>query len=471
MALDTKYRPLKFDDVIGQDATVKVLRRFVETGTGFHQSYLFCGGFGSGKTTLGRILARALLCESPVNGDPCDRCTSCRSLLERGSSDCFVEIDAATNSGKDDVRKIVDLLQYDTYSGRRRIYLFDESHRLSKDALDALLKPMEDSVPGGQDKLLVCIFCTTEPENMRSTVFSRCAPAFTIRMVDAERIADRLEYVCKAEDIPYERQALVLTAEAVECHIRDALKSIEGVSMMGTVSVENVRSYLRLNANETYLRIIKNLGHNLEGILTDLLSLQEIVSPATAYDKIAELAMLSYRLGHGVGRTPSFWSKQDLVTVWDDHQSFLLQVARTLSTKPGHPTYSMLECDLSSLHFYRTGGSPVPSTTISFVKPTQNLLTNTQDQSQDKSQIDSSPVIDSSAVGNGALLPEKVTAPPPVSRPVVTKGGVYIDPRGVNKRETKIAVDESIGTMEPAEFKRGLHRLLSELIPDGNKTG
>lgn len=126
MALDTKYRPLKFDDVIGQDATVKVLRRFVETGTGFHQSYLFCGSFGSGKTTMGRILARALLCESPVNGDPCDQCTSCLSLLERGSSDCFVEIDAATNSGKDDVRKIVDLLQYDTYSGRRRIHLFDE---------------------------------------------------------------------------------------------------------------------------------------------------------------------------------------------------------------------------------------------------------------------------------------------------------------------------------------------------------
>lgn len=143
MALDTRYRPIKYADVLGQESSVDVLRQFVLDGRGFHQSYVFCGQHGSGKTTLGRILARALLCEAPVNGEPCDACTSCTSILERGTSECFVELDAATKSGKGDVTKITEEVTYSTFSGKRRIYLFDEAHQLSKQALDALLKPME----------------------------------------------------------------------------------------------------------------------------------------------------------------------------------------------------------------------------------------------------------------------------------------------------------------------------------------
>ncbi len=162
MALDTKYRPRTYGDVLGQDATVSVLRQFIVEGRGFHQSYVFCGQHGSGKTTLGRILARALLCEAPSEGSPCDECLSCRTLLDGDSHECFVELDAATKSGKADLVRILEDVQYSTVSGKRRIYLFDESHRLSKQALDALLKPMEDSAPGSEDKRLVCIFCTTE---------------------------------------------------------------------------------------------------------------------------------------------------------------------------------------------------------------------------------------------------------------------------------------------------------------------
>ena len=112
------------------------------------------------------------MCETPDNGNPCDECLSCKSLLESGSSADFIEVDAATNSGKADVQKIVDEIAYSTFSGKRRIYLFDESHQLSKDALDALLKPLEDCLPGSEDKRLTCIFCTTEPEKMRATVLS-----------------------------------------------------------------------------------------------------------------------------------------------------------------------------------------------------------------------------------------------------------------------------------------------------------
>ena len=137
MSLDTKYRPRTYSDVLGQRETVTILKQYVSSGAGFHQSYLFAGPFGSGKTTLARVLARALLCSSPVEGEPCDRCTSCTSILNGGTSPDFFEIDAATNSGKESVRRIVDEIQYSTFSGKRKLYLLDESHRLSTDAPQA----------------------------------------------------------------------------------------------------------------------------------------------------------------------------------------------------------------------------------------------------------------------------------------------------------------------------------------------
>lgn len=126
MSLDTKYRPTVYDDVLGQGATVEILREFVKLGNGFHQSYLFGGLWGSGKTTMARILARALLCSEPKDGNPCDECHSCKTILKNGASECFIEVDAATNSGKADIAKIVEDIQYGTYSGTQKIYLFDE---------------------------------------------------------------------------------------------------------------------------------------------------------------------------------------------------------------------------------------------------------------------------------------------------------------------------------------------------------
>ena len=476
MALDTKYRPLQFEDVIGQPGTVKVLRQFVQTGTGFHQSYLFCGGHGSGKTTLGRILARALLCENPKDGNPCDVCGSCRSIIERGSSECFVEVDAATNSGKDDIREVLELLQYDTFSGRRRIYLFDEAHRLSKDALDALLKPMEDTVQGGEDKLLVCIFCTTEPERMRATIFSRCAPAFVIRTVPPEGIADRLVWVCEQEKIAYERDALVIIAEAVECHIRDALKSVEGVSMLGKVDVANVKSYLRLNANSHYLRLLAYLGKDLAAVLTEVQALQEVVSPSTVYERVSELAMLAYRVGLGVGKPPSYWDPKHIQTIWTIHQSFLLQVARTLGTKPGRPTFAMLECDLSALHLMRAGGGvtiPAPALALPVVRAAEPAYT-----AAPPAAVPTPPAnTETSGAYAGRV---EVTEPPPpkaaaapLTGPIVTKGGVYLDPRGIERRKDKSAKlpsDDNLPPLEPSEFRRGLRRLAAELAADVRRT-
>ena len=305
MSFDTKYRPRVYADVLGQDANVEILRRYLASGKGLHQSYLFAGGFGSGKTTLGRILARALLCLAPLpNGEPCDQCESCRSLLEHGTSMDFYEIDAATHSGKAEIQKIIEEIQYDTFSGRRRIYLFDESHQLSLQALDALLKPMEDMVAGTLNKRLICIFCTTEPEKMRPTILSRCAPAFIIQPVSPQGVAKRLAYVCQQEGIIYEQDMLVLIAETVECHIRDALKALEGISMLGAVNLENTTKYLKLDLNSLYLDVLEGLGGDLEKSLIAIKQVLEKASPVTCYERLADISILAYQAGLQVGSLP-----------------------------------------------------------------------------------------------------------------------------------------------------------------------
>ena len=495
MALDTRYRPLRFDDVIGQDASVKVLRQFVRTGTGFHQSYVFSGFHGSGKTTLGRILARALLCEAPVDGDPCDKCDSCLSILNHGTSECFTEFDAATNSGKDDIRSIVETLNYDTFSGKRRIYLMDEAHRLSKDALDALLKPMEDTVRGGEDKLLVCIFCTTEPERMRSTIFSRCAPAFVIRRVTPERIADRLAYVADTEGIPYERDALVLIAEATECHIRDGLKSLEGVSMLGGATKENVQSYLRLNVNALYLDILLNLGLDLATVLETAEQVMQSVSPATAYERLAEAAMLAYRVSMNAARPPSYWSKDLMVEVGQRHGDHLVGFADTFASRPGHPVAATLSCDLAVLHHNRAGSWTAKPRTIAGPAPTPvsapapaSVSAPAPVSVQPPSPVNSSPAPavepparkeNSPAPVNSTVQPAvtptaqvnsagKVAPTAPATTPLtsyVNEGGVYIDPRAVGRRSPGhvVQANSAVPPMDAAEFSSVLSRLLQEL--------
>ena len=366
MAYDTKYRPLKYSDVLGQGEYKEVLCEIVRSGTGFHQSYLFAGQHGSGKTTLGRILARALLCESPRGGEPCDECSSCHAVLE-GRSECFIEFDAATNSGKEDIKRIVDELQVSTFSGRPRIYLFDESHQLSKQALDALLKPMEDEQSNSENKQLVCIFCTTEPERMRTTIFSRCAPAFTIRPVPSEEIAGRLAYVCENEGLEYDQDALLLLAEFHESHIRDALKSMEGISKLGKISEANAHRYLRTGASQTCIQILQALGTDLPRALTLGEELHDQISPSVAYKRLAEIAMISYRGLLGVGTIPRYLKEGQLATIADRHREYLLVVTAHLSDRPAHPTQAMLLCDIAYLHHGKLGSLPMMAVSTSSI--------------------------------------------------------------------------------------------------------
>lgn len=418
MGFDTKYRPHRLGDVVGQQGVISVIRRIIQTGTGFQQSYIFAGSHGSGKTTLGRILAESLLCDSPTSeGEHCGECHSCTSF-ESGKNPDFIEVDAATNSGKADMKKIVEQIQYTSFSGKRRIYLFDESHQLSKDALDAILKPMEDNIHGSEEKKLVCIFCTTEPEKMRQTILSRCAPVFSIRKPDVESISDRLAFVCESEGIRFEKEALRLIVEVSESHIRDSLKSLEGVAKLGDVTQEAVKSHLRLDANSSYVEILSYLGRDINQCVSLLDTAVETAPPSVIYARLSEIAMLAYRLGLGISTVPSYMNPDKIREVYDQHGDSLVVISDRLSSRPGKPTASMLSCDLAYLHHLLRGGLQVRDLSI---------------QVSDNGQTSGSESNSSGKLGGGYEISDHVWVPSEMKasssvKPSVKAEGVEIDP-------------------------------------------
>ena len=224
------------------------------------------------------------------------------------------------------------------------------SHQLSTSALDALLKPLEEGLPGSEDKKLVCIFCTTEPEKMRATILSRCAPAFVIQPVPPKEIAELLGRICALEGIEHDPGVLGVIAEITECHIRDALKAVEGVSMLGAINQDNVSAYLHLDLNEAYLHVLECLGQDLPGALQTVRTILEKTSPVTCYARLAETAMLAYQVHLGAVTPPVFWDRDRLSRVGTQHRESLLGFAERFAERPGRSTAAMLFCDLACLH-------------------------------------------------------------------------------------------------------------------------
>lgn len=456
MSLDTKHRPTRYADVLGQDATKTILRQFVATGKGFEQSYLFAGPYGSGKTTLGRILARALLCDAPVDGEPCDQCPSCLDMLKGAVSETFTEVDAATNSGKADVQRITEELQYQSFSGKRKLYLFDESHQLSKEALDALLKPLEENLQGSSDKKLVCIFCTTEPEKMRATILSRCAPAFVIKPLSPTVISDRLVEICDAESIEHDKDALTTIAEWSECHIRDSIKAVEGVRMLGPVTLENVRTYLDLDVNDMYLTLLEQLSTDLKAAMETTAALSQRVSPATAYVSLANLSMQAYQMHLGVDALDSYWDKER-VTKLSERGSSLLNYATRFSSRSSRPSMAMLKCDVASL-YHLQGSGITASDTVVIVSQTQTT-----------GETSPADVTLSKEKGVESLATEPKTLPNVGKLQATTElrgAGVHVDRRAIRAEGQKPSADtetfSSSDLFDAPEFCRLLGKALAK---------
>lgn len=218
-ALYRKWRPVSFDDVKGQDPIVQTLKNQITSERVGH-AYLFCGTRGTGKTSIAKIFARAVNCENPNEGSPCNECPTCRAIIA-GSSMNVVEIDAASNNGVENIRDIRDQVQYPPTEGRYRVYIIDEVHMLSIGAFNALLKTLEEP-----PSYVIFILATTEVHKIPITILSRCQ-RYDFKRISLDTIAARLRELTEAEHIEVEDKALTYIAKAADGSLRDGLSLLD----------------------------------------------------------------------------------------------------------------------------------------------------------------------------------------------------------------------------------------------------
>ena len=219
VALPLKYRPMTFDDVVGQEHVVKTLRHAIEAGR-IANAYLFIGPRGIGKTTLSRIFAKALNCSGGDGVEPCGKCLNCTEIAAGRSLD-VTELDAASHNKVEDVKPIIETVQFKPTNSKYRIYIIDECHMLSNAAWNALLKTLEEPPPHVR-----FVFATTEGDKVLATIVSRCQ-RFDLRRIQTNDIVSRLKYICESEGIEAEEDALLAIARGAEGGMRDALSSLD----------------------------------------------------------------------------------------------------------------------------------------------------------------------------------------------------------------------------------------------------
>ncbi len=219
IALYRKFRPRTFSEVVGQEHIVQTLKNQIQNNRVGH-AYLFSGGRGSGKTSTAKILARAVNCEHPIDGEPCNECEMCKAALE-GSLIDITEMDAASNNGVDNIRDIREEVEFIPTAAKYRVYIIDEVHMLSTGAFNALLKTLEE--PPAH---VIFILATTEPQKLPTTILSRCQ-RFDFKRLSIENIIKRLRYICEETNVKIEENALRLIASLADGAMRDAISILD----------------------------------------------------------------------------------------------------------------------------------------------------------------------------------------------------------------------------------------------------
>ena len=292
--LARKWRPRLFTELVGQDHVVRALGNALQSGR-LHHAYLFTGTRGVGKTTIARILAKCLNCESGITATPCGTCGACVEI-DSGRYPDMLEVDAATNTKVEEMRELLDNAQYMPVAGRFKVYIIDEVHMLSRSAFNSMLKTLEE--PPEHVKF---ILATTDPQKVPVTVLSRCLQ-FNLKQIPPEVIGERLSYVLKEEGIAFEAAALPLIARAAQGSMRDSLSLLDQAiafgagkvtqaevgDMLGSIEQEHLFDILQALAQQDAAALIQvaqtmnNRNLSFEQALQELAALLHEVTLARA---------------------------------------------------------------------------------------------------------------------------------------------------------------------------------------------
>ena len=251
-SLYKKYRPRLFDNIVGQEKVVEVLKNQIKNDKTGH-AYLFTGVRGTGKTSIAKIMAQAVNCPNLKDGNPCNECKICKSILEGNNTD-IIEMDAASNNGVDDIRSIKDEISFLPTSSKYRVYIIDEVHMLSMGAFNALLKTLEE--PPSHVKF---ILATTEPQKLPATIISRCQ-RFEFIKIDEEKIYGLLKKIAVEMNIKIEDNALKLISILARGSARDGISILESISnLSGEIKVKDVRNIIGMPETKIIINVFKNI--------------------------------------------------------------------------------------------------------------------------------------------------------------------------------------------------------------------
>lgn len=285
LALYRKYRPATFDDVISQDNITVTLKNQLKNNQTAH-AYLFTGSRGTGKTTCAKILAKAVNCLNPVDGNPCLECENCRSI-EEGCPD-VTEIDAASNSGIDSVRALKDEAVYSPISCKYRVYIIDEVHAISPAAFNALLKLIEEPPPH-----VVFIFATTEIHKIPATILSRCQ-RFEFRRIDINDSKNRLLQIAKKENVDLDEDAAFLISKISDGGMRDALSLLDRCcSIEGKITTDVVRESAGVSGSGYLFKIADEINKNNTAEVLRILD--ELINSSKDVTRLIEELIAHYR--------------------------------------------------------------------------------------------------------------------------------------------------------------------------------
>jgi DNA polymerase-3 subunit gamma/tau len=290
VVLARKWRPKRFAEMVGQEHVLRALANALDSGK-VHHAFLFTGTRGVGKTTVARILAKSLNCETAgVSSNPCGVCSACREIDEGRFVD-LIEVDAASRTKVDDTREILDNVQYAPTRGRYKVYLIDEVHMLSNHSFNALLKTLEEPPPH-----VKFLLATTDPQKLPVTVLSRCLQ-FSLKRLPAALIGERLKFISAAESLAFEPAAIALLARAADGSMRDGLSLLDQLIAFGggAVNEVNARSMLGTIDRAHVGRLVEALSRG-DGVAL-LAEVQDLDRDAPDYDRaLVELATLLQRI-------------------------------------------------------------------------------------------------------------------------------------------------------------------------------